>query len=211
MTGFYKTIFTSIHQNPKPLLFSTQGSHPSQTSTTYPCPSCSSKTYCHNTPVLIDLHWLPVCQRIEFKIATTAFNVLHCQQPSYSAEMLPRYTPSRSLRPSASMHNHLCPFEENSDGIFKIIFSSCIQHLDQFARSFVICPTLPAFRKPLKYHLLLHAYIGSITPATSATLTTCRPHSAFQRSAYDQQFCTHTGACANAALLIYLLDGESFG
>ena len=72
-------------------------------------------------------------------------------------------------------------------------------------------PTLPAFRKPLKYHLLLQAYIGSITPATSAALTICRPHSAFQRSAYDQQFCTHTGACANAALLIYLLDGESFG
>ena len=27
--------------------------------------------YCHITPVLIDLHWLSVCQRIEFKIATT--------------------------------------------------------------------------------------------------------------------------------------------
>ena len=58
--------------------------------------------YCHITPVLIGLHWLPVRQRIEFKIATTAFKVLHYQQPSYLAEILPRYTPSRSLRSSAS-------------------------------------------------------------------------------------------------------------
>ena len=50
--------------------------------------------YCRITPVLIDLHWLPVRQQIEFKIATTAFKVLHNQQPSYFAEILPRYTPS---------------------------------------------------------------------------------------------------------------------
>ena len=30
---------------------------------------------CRITPVLIDLRWLPVRQRIEFKIATTAFKV----------------------------------------------------------------------------------------------------------------------------------------
>ena len=36
---------------------------------------------CHITPVLAGLHWLPVCHRINFKIATTAFKVLHHQQP----------------------------------------------------------------------------------------------------------------------------------
>ena len=58
--------------------------------------------YCRITPVLIDLHWLPIRQRIEFRMATTAFKVLHYQQPSYLAEILPRYTSSRSLRSSAS-------------------------------------------------------------------------------------------------------------
>ena len=44
--------------------------------------------YCHILLVLIDLHWLPVCQRIEFKIATTAYKVLHYQQPSHIAEIM---------------------------------------------------------------------------------------------------------------------------
>ena len=49
--------------------------------------------YCGITPVLIDLHWHPVRQQIEFKIATTAFKVLHYQQSSYLADVLQRYTP----------------------------------------------------------------------------------------------------------------------
>ena len=39
--------------------------------------------YCHITPVLAGLHWLPVRHRINFKIATIAFKVLHHQQPLY--------------------------------------------------------------------------------------------------------------------------------
>ena len=59
---------------------------------------------CHITPVLAGLHWLPVRHRIDFKIATTAFKVLHHQQPVYLAQILPRYTPSRSLRSSSSIN-----------------------------------------------------------------------------------------------------------
>ena len=49
--------------------------------------------FCHITPILADLHWLPVCHRISFKIATIAFRVLHFQQPSYLAAIVPRYVP----------------------------------------------------------------------------------------------------------------------
>ena len=38
--------------------------------------------FCHITPVLSDLHWLPVRHRISFKIATVTFRVLQSQQPS---------------------------------------------------------------------------------------------------------------------------------
>ena len=55
------------------------------------------KPYCHINPVLIDMYWLPVRQRIEIKMATTAFKVLPYQQLSYLAGILPRYTPSRSF------------------------------------------------------------------------------------------------------------------
>ena len=59
--------------------------------------------FCHITPVLADLHWLPICHRINFKIATIAFKVLHFQQPSYLAALVPRYVPTRSLRSSSSL------------------------------------------------------------------------------------------------------------
>ena len=57
----------------------------------------------HITPVLADLHWLPIRHKINLKIASIAFKVLHFQQPSYLAALVPRYVPTRSLRsPSSS-------------------------------------------------------------------------------------------------------------
>ena len=45
--------------------------------------------FCHITPVLSELHWLPVRHRINFKIATITFKVLQFQQPSYLAALIP--------------------------------------------------------------------------------------------------------------------------
>ena len=59
--------------------------------------------FCHITPVLSDLHWLPVRHRINFKIATIIFKVLQFQQPSYLAVLIPRYVPTRSLRSFSSL------------------------------------------------------------------------------------------------------------
>ena len=59
--------------------------------------------FCHITPVLSDLHWLPVRHRISFKIATVTFRVLQFQQPSYLASLIPRYVPTRALRSSSSL------------------------------------------------------------------------------------------------------------
>ena len=40
----------------------------------------------HITPVLRELHWLPVRQRIDFKLAVLVYKVLHGQLPQYVAE-----------------------------------------------------------------------------------------------------------------------------
>ena len=40
----------------------------------------------HITPVLADLHWLPVRYRIEYKIALITFKALTTQQPQYLLE-----------------------------------------------------------------------------------------------------------------------------
>ena len=50
--------------------------------------------FCHITPVLSYLHWLPVRHRINFKIDNITFKVLQFQQPSYLTALIPRYLPT---------------------------------------------------------------------------------------------------------------------
>jgi len=40
----------------------------------------------HITPVLQQLHWLPVCQRVQLKIAVLVYKALHDLLPAYLAE-----------------------------------------------------------------------------------------------------------------------------
>ena len=57
----------------------------------------------HIGPVLKDLHWLPVKERITLKLATTVFKTLSCSEPSYLLELMEDYKPSRSLRSSQKL------------------------------------------------------------------------------------------------------------
>ncbi|KAM4611601.1 SLAM family member 9 [Polymixia lowei] len=52
----------------------------------------------HITPVLHDLHWLPIKFRIHFKILITTYKALNNQAPPYISDLLHRHAPSRSLR-----------------------------------------------------------------------------------------------------------------
>ena len=55
----------------------------------------------HITPVLFNLHWLPVNQRIIFKILLITYKALNNLAPSYICDLLTSYTPSRQLRSSS--------------------------------------------------------------------------------------------------------------
>ena len=48
----------------------------------------SALGYCHITPLLFDLHWLPVNQRIVFKILLLVYKVLHQLAPSYLVDLI---------------------------------------------------------------------------------------------------------------------------
>jgi hypothetical protein len=50
------------------------------------------------TPVLISLNWLPVAERIEFKILLLTYKALNGLAPPYICELIQEYAPSRSLR-----------------------------------------------------------------------------------------------------------------
>ena len=46
---------------------------------------------------LIELHWLPVEQRIDFKILVLTYKAIHHQSPYYNSSMLQLWTDSRHL------------------------------------------------------------------------------------------------------------------
>ena len=54
----------------------------------------------HISPVLQDLHWLPIKQRIIFKLLLITYKALHGHAPAYITALLQEYKPARSLRSS---------------------------------------------------------------------------------------------------------------
>ena len=43
--------------------------------------------FCHITPVLLQLHWLPVLFRLDFKILLLTFKAIHGLAPSYISDL----------------------------------------------------------------------------------------------------------------------------
>ena len=58
---------------------------------------CGTKKRDHIKPVLRDLHWLPVPQRIEYKVALITHKVLSTGQPEYLRSLIKEYVPTRRL------------------------------------------------------------------------------------------------------------------
>ena len=58
----------------------------------------------HITPLLKELHWLPVEYRVSFKINLLTFKAIHGEAPLYLQEIVQPYQPARQLR-SATQRN----------------------------------------------------------------------------------------------------------
>ena len=63
-----------------------------------------SKQREHITPILASLHWLPVKERIRFKVSCMVFKCCNNLAPSYLSSLLQVYSPTRTLR---SMNDNL--------------------------------------------------------------------------------------------------------
>ena len=56
-----------------------------------------TRKYDHITPILQGLHWLPVHQRIKFRLICTTYKTIYGAAPTYLNELLSIYTPPRIL------------------------------------------------------------------------------------------------------------------
>ena len=57
-----------------------------------------SKRRIHITPILFELHWLPVDKRIVYKTILLTYKAMHNLAPEYITELLTQYTQTRTLR-----------------------------------------------------------------------------------------------------------------
>ena len=67
------------------------------------------KRNCSITPVLKDLHWLPVEYKVQNKVPLQEYKYLCDKAPAYLSQLLKRYTPKKNLRSSKEYQlRHLC-------------------------------------------------------------------------------------------------------
>ena len=62
------------------------------------CQNNAARKYDHITPVLKELHWMPVEQRIDYKILLLTYEAPHGLAPLYMSSLLSPYKPRRPLR-----------------------------------------------------------------------------------------------------------------
>ena len=114
----------------------------------------------HITPVLKELHWLPVHRRIEYKILSHTYRAIHHQSPVYLSDLLSVYRPTRSLR-SESTIMLTVPRTRTvtyGDRTFTKAAATLWNSLPVNIRN---CDTCTTFQRQLKTFLFRHHYIDN--------------------------------------------------
>ena len=116
---------------------------------------CGGRKYDHVTPLLKDLHWLPVSYRITFKIALLAYKCMNGLAPSYLRDLLATKTYTRSLR-SSSKNTLKVPFCRTNTGTraFTVAAPTVWNAIPESYKSM----NLENFKKHLKTHYFKLAY-----------------------------------------------------
>ena len=111
----------------------------------------------HITPILKELHWLPVKHRVAFRVATLTFKTLKFGQPTYLRDLVKTYEPERTLRSSSQQ---LLSQDRTRTVVatraFKHSSATVWNNLPDFIRN---CNTVDNFKHKLKTHLFKLAYI----------------------------------------------------
>jgi hypothetical protein len=111
----------------------------------------------HITPILKQLHWLPIRYRIQYKIIVLTYKALNDLAPPYLADLLHPYQPSRSLR---SQNDNLLStkayrLKAYGGRWFEVVAPQMWNDLPPSMRKIT---SLLTFKKTLKTHLFIQAF-----------------------------------------------------
>ena len=112
----------------------------------------------HIRPVLMALHWLPIAQRVEYKVALMTYKVLATGQPTYLADIVTEYKPSRHLR-SSSVRTLAVRRTKTVIGgrAFSCAAADVWNRLPDNIRTL---PTVSSFKSKLKTHYFRTAFVS---------------------------------------------------
>ncbi len=111
----------------------------------------------HITPILKELHWLPIEQRIEYKILLLTFKAMQGVAPQYIRDILKPYATRRALRSSEANLLAVPPTRTKTygDRAFCVAAPTLWNKLPDDLRDF---NELVAFKRELKTYLFKTAY-----------------------------------------------------
>ena len=111
----------------------------------------------HSTELQRQLHWLPIRQRIEYKIVAITYKAKHSGLPVYLHDLLHEYQPTRTLRSSTAHILQRPPLISLfADRSFSIAAPTVWNSLSPSARS---ADAIGTFKSRLKTDLFALAYI----------------------------------------------------
>ncbi len=116
-----------------------------------------SKKYDHITPILVDLHWLPIRSRILFKVLVLTYRALEGTAPSYIQSLVKHHTPNRALRSASKLSLSIPRSNTISYGARAFSRFAPVQ-FNKLPESLSKSPTLSAFKSRLKTYLFELAY-----------------------------------------------------
>ena len=111
----------------------------------------------HITPILHELHWLPIEFRIKFKLCVLAFRHFEGTLPSYLSSVLCTYQPSRTLRSSSEKLLKIPRVTLKSAGerSFRFAAPTAWNSLPNSLRN---SSSISQFKSQLKTHLFCQAF-----------------------------------------------------
>ena len=121
---------------------------------------CSARKFDHITPLLVDLHWLGIRERIDYKLAVLAYRCLHGLAPTYLSDDLHRVADIDSRRrlrsaTSAALVVPLTRCSTIGDRAFPVAAARVWNGLSAVVTS---SPSLAVFKKHLKTDLFIRSY-----------------------------------------------------
>ena len=110
------------------------------------------------TPIMMELHWLPVKERIVYKTACLVYKSINGSAPVYLRDLIEVYRPARHLRSasdSSKLIEPVCEYKRFGERAFSCFAPHVWNELPYDVRN---APSIDTFKSRLKTYLFTRAF-----------------------------------------------------